>query len=461
MNILDWFSGEKKEKSIVIDSASKVPAEIVVQFIGGHPVVYYKSNTNTYLRKGFEGNHMIFTIADWCARKMTCIPPILYNVKDKSAAKDYKYLRKEGSFDSYLAARKIKEQAFKEVKDHQILDVLANPNPLMSWDEFIYGYFIFKKFVGNSIIQGIATENGLNAGKVQELWLLPSNYITPVGGQGLDAIDHYTDSRHPDLKIPTDYLIVTRNFSADYRTPGAQLSGMSVLQAATGQLTKSNTSLEAETEALQNRGARNLIFPKIPKELMGGLTLPSGETVDTMNQDLRKRLKEAGNQGTIVNSIELGHIQIGMSPVDLQILETNKADIQLWCSLFHVDSRAVYNDHQSSTKDNMQTARLNSIVDGVFPDLEALKNGLNQKFIKTWGDEFYLDFDYTVLAEIQAQLRETAEKMASTGVFTTNEIREIWKYEKYNGMNGDKILVASTKRILDDLDNVLDDAPIE
>ena len=455
MNILEWLG--VKEKSINLNPASAVPAQVVIRYVGGVPVVYFAGNTDTYLRKGFEGNHMIFTIADWCARKMTCIPPILYNIKDKSAAKDYKYLRKEGSFDSYLEARKIKAQAFQEIKDHPILDILANPNPLMSWDEFIYGYFIFKKFVGNSVIQGIATENGLNAGKVQELWLLPSNYIKPVGGQGLDVIDHYTDTRYPSLKIPTDYLIVTRNFSADYRTPGSQLLGMSVLTAANGLLTKSNASIDAETEALQNRGARQAIFPKVPKEMIGGITLPSGETMDTINKDFNKKIREAGSQGVVVHSIELGSIQIGMSPVDLQILETNKADIQLWCSLFHVDSRAVYNDHQSSTKDNMQSARLNSIVDGIFPDLEALKNGLNQKFVSTWGDGLYLDFDYTVLAEIQAQLRETASKMAEMGCFTTDEVREIWKYEKYKGANGDKILIPSTKRVLDDLDNILDD----
>lgn len=448
---------DKQEKSLMINPIAAQPAQLIFRMHGANPVLYYSDNTDTYLRNGFEQNHVVFTVADWCAKKMTVPPPILYKTKNKSAAKRYHAIQKAGGFDNISDAVKLKNAAFEEVESHPILEVLKNPNPLMTWDEFVYGYFIFKQFVGNAVIQGVWTDNGLNANKIQQLWLLPSNYIRAVSGQGLNVIDHYIDERNPDQKIQPEQVCVIRNFSSDYQTAGSHLSGMSVLKSAARQLKKSNEALNAETEALQNRGASSLIFPDLKADFDESM-LPDGKTIDTLNEDMRKRLKEAGNQGIVLNSVPLKHIQIGMSPVDLQILETQKFDIQTWASLFHVDSRVVLNDHQSSTKDNMQAARLNSLTDGVIPHLIALANALNGWLVKSYGDEsLFLDFDTTVFPEVQRQLRDTAKEMSDTGVFTIDEIREIWKYANYTGENGDKILVGSNKQILDDLSNTLPD----
>lgn len=458
MGFWDFLKSEnKQEKSVTLNPIAAQPAQLIFRMHGGAPVIYYADSTETYLRNGFEQNHVVFTIADWCAKKMTIPPPILYRTKNKNAAKRYHAIQKAGGFDNISDAVKLKNAAFEEIESHPILDVLKSPNPLMNWDEFVYGYFIFKQFVGNSVIQGVWTDNGLNKGKIQQLYLLPSNYIRAVSGQGLNVIDHYIDERYPTEKIMPEQVCVIRNFSADYQVAGSHLSGMSILKAAKRQLKKSNEALDAETEALQNRGASSLIFPDLKPDFDESM-LPDGKTIDTLNEDMRKRLKEAGNQGIVLNSVPLRSIQIGMSPVDLQILETQKFDIQTWASLFHVDSRVLLNDHQSSTKDNMQAARLNSLTDGVIPHLIALANALNGWLVKSYGeDNLFLDFDTTVFPEVQRQLRDTAKEMSDTGAFTVDEIREIWKYGNYTGENGDKILVGSNKQILDDLSNTLPD----
>lgn len=452
MGFFDFLS-KKQEKSIQVEPIAAQPAQLVFRQYGANPVIYYADNTDTYLRKGFEANHVIFTIADWCAKKMTVAPPLLYKVKNKSAARKYHSTMKAGGFDNEATKVLLKSMAFEEIEEHPILTLLKQPNQFMSWDEFVYGYFIFKQFVGNATIQGVWTDNGLNAGKIQQMWLLPSNYIQAISGSNLNIIDYYQDSRYPVEKIPPEQILRIRNFSSDYTVAGSQLNGMSVMKAAARLLTKSNESLDAETEALQNRGAAKLIFPKVPAE-----QLPGTEQMDAVNTDMRKRLREAGNQGVVVNSIPLDSIEIGMSPVDLQILETQKEEVKFWASLFHVDSRIVMNDHQSSTKDNMQTARLDSLLDGVVPHLIALQNGLNNWLIPTYKEEgLYIEFDTTVFPEVQRQLRETAKEMKETEAFTINEIRKMWKYADYEGENADKILVSTSKTILDDLSNTLPD----
>lgn len=454
MNFLQRLGLQKVEKSITLNPSAAIPAQIVFRQYGASPVLYYAENTDTYLEKGFEGNHVVFTIADWIGKKMTLAPPILYNTKDKSAAKDYKYLQKEGSIESINHSIRIKNRAFKEVESHKILDVLKRPNPLMTWDEFIYGYFIFKSFVGNALIQGISTDNGLNKGKIQELYLLPSNFFQAVSGEGLTVIDYYQDSRNPSIKVPTEQILAIRNFSSNYRTAGSQLSGMSVMKAASRLLKQANEGLDAQAEAFQNRGAGKIIFPKT---LQDGVPLPSNETIDAVNLATRKRIKEAGNKGLVFQSIPLDSLDLGNSPIELGILDSHKYTSQQWASLFHVDSRIVLNDHESSTKDNMQTAQLNSLVNGVFPHLSAIANGFNEWLLPSYEDGLFFDFDYTVYGEIQQEARETAIKMQSAEVFTADEIRAMWKYGEYGGENGDKILVSSNKQILDDISNTLPD----
>jgi Phage portal protein len=459
MNFLQRLGLQKVEKSITLNPFAAVPAQIIFRQYGASPILYYAENTDTYLEKGFEGNHVVFTIADWIAKKMTLAPPILYNTKDKSAAKDYKYLQKEGSIESINHSIRIKNRAFKEVESHKILEVLKKPNPLMTWDEFVYGYFIFKSFVGNALIQGVSTDNGLNKGKIQELYLLPSNYFQAVSGGGLNIIDYYQDSRNPAIKVPTEQILAIRNFSSNYRTAGGQLSGMSVMKAAAKLLKQSNEGVDAQAEAFQNRGASKLVFPAMMPE--GGVSLPDGVTIDAANEELRKRVKEAGNKGLVLNSVPMSSLDLGNSPIELGILDSQKYTSQQWASLFHVDSRIILNDHESSTKDNMQTAQLYSLVDGVFPHLSALANGLNDWLLPSYEEGLFLDFDYTTYSEMQRQLRETAKDMKEAEIFTVNEIRAMWKYGEYSGENGDKILVGSSKQILDDISNTLLDTTVQ
>ncbi len=455
MDFLQFLGIKKAEKSLVLNQAAAVPAQINFRLFNASPLVYFADDTDTYLSKGFESNHVVFTIADWIGKKMTLAPPILYSIKDKSAAKEFHAMRKEGSIENHIQSLRIKSKAFEEVETHPLLDVLKRPNPTMTWDEFVYGYFIFKTFVGNSLIQGISTDKGLNAKKIQELWLLPSQFIQAVSGSGLNIVDFYQDSRNPNYVIPTEEVLQIRNFSTNYRTAGSQLSGMSVLKAANKLLKQSNEAIDAQAESFQNRGASKVVFP-IMKD-GSTIVMPDGVSVDASNEDFRKRIKEAGNKGVVVSPVEIGKIDIGMSPADMEILQSQQFNKQDWCSLFHVDSRIVLNDHQSSTKDNMQGATLYSLTDGVFPHLTALANGLNQWFVPTWDDKLFLDFDTTLYAEVQRQQRETVKDMSDSGLFTIDEMRAIMKYGNYEGLNGDKILVSSNKQILDELSNALPD----
>jgi hypothetical protein len=179
--------------------------------------------------------------------------------------------------------------------------------------------------------------------------------------------------------------------------------------------------------------------------------MPSDSQESNANEKLRKTIKEAGNGGIALNSIPLGSLDLGLSPIDLNILASKSVDDKAWCSLFHVNSMVVLNDHESASYDTMQQGKVSSVTDGVIPELEALKNGLNSWLCPSYGEDLYIDFDYTEFPEMYEELFKVAERLMKTESVTINEIRDVIKYDAYTGENADKILVSGSKKILDDI----------
>ena len=111
----------------------------------------------------------------------------------------------------------------------------------------------------------------------------------------------------------------------------------------------------------------------------------------------------------------------------------------------------VLNDHESASYDTMQQGKVSSVTDAVIPELEALKNGLNNWLCPSYEEDLYIDFDYTEFPEMYEELFKVAERLQKTEAVTIDEIRDVIKYGAYQGDNGNKILVSGSKKILDDI----------
>jgi HK97 family phage portal protein len=110
--------------------------------------------------------------------------------------------------------------------DHPLVRLLADPNGPDTGPDFYFELTLFWKLTGNAYVWAIPNGLGLPA----ELWVIPSHWIAPVGGED-GQIGHYRvqpfgGSGRGGLLIPAEEIIHIRD-----KNPLSKIDGMAPLQA--------------------------------------------------------------------------------------------------------------------------------------------------------------------------------------------------------------------------------------
>ena len=117
----------------------------------GDMVYLMPADIDSYINNGYKANVHVYSVVNAIANRANGIPL------------------------QFEQNEKIKENA-------KVLDLLKRPNPMQSWDDFLKAAIIWNRLTGNCYIYKIAPDNGLNAGKPVELWLLPAHLVEIVSG---------------------------------------------------------------------------------------------------------------------------------------------------------------------------------------------------------------------------------------------------------------------------------------
>lgn len=401
------------------------------------------------LQLGYMDNHYVFTIADWKAQQLAKATPIVYQIKSKAHFAKLMSLKSEHRRDAYA----MRTKAIEEIEDpsDDLVKLLANPNPSQSWAEFAYAVSVYWDF-GNALCYGARLERGANKGKIRELYLLPTSLY---GGKGptIRGYDYFVDSSGVNSDIDGRDVLHLRRFNPDPELKGGQLWGMSKMAPARRLLTKSINSIEAEAEMMQNRGGRTIIFPK-------GLQYDDTVAAATLDgtAEIRKKLKQAGAGGIAGVGVELGAIELSMSPVDLDIIKSNAGTKEEFCALWHVNVTSVFSAMEGATFANLEEANKGSLRTGVLPDLSLLAQKLNQWLVPAYGEDRYIEFNTDVYPELQADKKEIFAWADSAGL-TLDERRELAGFSAMGTPECQIPLYPSNLMPITDLLTVADPAP--
>lgn len=434
---------------------SNKPKEMIFRFLPSGQVVWYGNKGQDYMDKGYLGNHVVFSIVDWIAQKVASAPPILYEVKDEKEHKRYKSLLKEATPESVFAASMMKHKALEEVDGGEMMNLFEQPNEIMPWHEFAYGHTVYKLINGSSYWGGV--RNGLNdptEGNIREMWLYPAGDVEIISGGIMRPIEGYKLQTSPDTIINAANVMQLRNFSPDYATPTQWMYGLSKLHAARHILQEYNEATEVKVDMFQRRGVRDIVFPKGVEWEEAAI----GQALKAQD-DINRKIMQSGQGGIIANSVELGTIRVGLSPVELGILENQNITRKDFCALFHVPS-VLFDWSEHTTYNNLSESRKIALTDAVLPELEAMKDGLNNWLVPSWYPEktgigkkrrYLLDFDYEYFPEMQADVSKTVDWMDKAGCLTTNEKRAAIRYDAAPDENADKVLVGNNVKLLENV----------
>ena len=407
--------------------------QALLQFVGTDSPIAFDDNYKEYVDKGYLYNPDVYSVVNLITNAMRSVHFCVYEIKDMPKFRKYNRLPSEAKEYQLDKVMRYKEESLIEVEsDNFLYKLLERPNPLQGWGEFIENVMGYKLITGNSYVHGVRLENGANAGLVSEMWPLPAQYMrikasgkgeSIVLGYKLDLTEGATTTS--SVKFEADEIMHLRYWNADYDGDGSHLYGLSPLRAGARVIRQSNDSYTAQMAQLQNSGAMGILAVE-PDSM-------TEEQARQLERDYTKKYTGSFNRGKIVIAgAKMDWKQIGLSPVDLNIIESQKMSLRDICNIYGINS-ALLNDPDNKVYNNVQEARRALYMDKVIPELDTFRDELNRwltaSFNEKTGKKYYIDYDLESIPAIQKDMKLILEQVKDAWWITGSEKRIAMGYD--------------------------------
>jgi HK97 family phage portal protein len=319
----------------------------------------------------------------------------------------------------------------QELTAHPIIDLLRRPNPMQSGAQYVRSKVGFFLLSGNGYEERVTI-----GGAVRELYQLrPDRMQIVPGNNGFPLAYQY---RNNGRIVRWDVDPAT--LDSDVRhiksfNPLDDWYGLSPIEAGAYAIDQNNQSMIWMQSLLQNsaRPSGALVTDK-DKDL-------SDEQFARLKTQIEDQYSGARNAGRpMLLEGGLDWKQMGLSPVDMQIIETKFSSARDVALALGVPPQLL-GIPGDNTYSNYQEARLAFWEDTVIPLLDLIADDWNQWIADPQGVELRPDIDSVpAIADKRQTLWDMADKATD---LTINERRAIKGYEPVPG--GDQILVASSQ----------------
>lgn len=396
----------------------------------------------------YDNNSEVYAIVKRISKTISTVPFYVYQVKNKKELTRYKAMMSNASTGADVAKAELtRAKAVSEIADSPLNKLLEKPNEYQSFSEFVENVVGYKLITGNSYIWA----NRLSNGKVQELVVLPSQYVAIISDGTINGVEGYTFTLVGWDNLPAKDVIHLKYFNPYFDTNGQQLYGLSPLQAAYRTVQRSNDAKDTSVGMLQNQGPKGILYAKdgnndFGPEAAGKLKEDFYNQYGTKTQG--QIVQNAGR--VLIAGAELGWVNMGMSPVDLQLLESEKITLRELCNVYGVNS-ALFNDPDNKTYNNMKEAKKEMLTQVVLPELVALRDAFNRFFATEIGEGYYIDFDITVFPELQEDMKELSAILSQSWWTTPNEKRQAMRYDTIQDPVMDEIFIPAGYLPIDEL----------
>lgn len=404
----------------------------------GTNIIMNEDNDSTYIRDGYQRNATIYSIINLIVKAATTIPVSVYRVTNEGTAKQYKAMT-SGVMDgpAIYKANILRKRAFEEIKDSDLEALLMRPNPAQSFSAWLGEIVAFGKLTGNRYIYGIAPDSGPNAGKFQELYNLPSQLVEIVSGGVMQPVAGYKIQYNSMIEVAPEMVCHIKDFNPDYDSSGSNLYGQSPLRAGLRVLSANNEAVTTGLKYLQNQTSRGMLISKD-----GNLTEVQAQA---LKDKFRKNYQGATNAGdVIITPKDLSWVNFGLSASDLSLIEQYNGTVKDLCNLYNIPVQLL-NNTDASTYNNMKEAKKALYQNAVIPELIKIRDELNRWLAPKFGKEFYIDFDFTVISEMQEEVDKLVSQLANAWWVTPNEKRDAMNYatDKENAFMDDYFIPAN------------------
>ena len=317
-----------------------------------------------------------------------------------------------------------------EIEAHPILDLRARPNPMQSGSDYMRAKIGYYMLAGNGY-----EERVMVSGKVKELYQLRPDRMRIIPGASGFPIAYQYEVGGRKIRWDVD----PGKMDCDVRhmktfNPLDDWYGLSPIEAGARAVDQNNESMAWMVALLQNSARPS-----------GALVTGEGndlsdEQFARLKADIEAQYSGSRNAGRpMLLEGGLKWEQMGLSPVDMQIIETKYSSARDVALALGVPPQLL-GIPGDNTYSNYQEARLAFWEDTIIPLVDLIASDWNAWIAEPQGVTLKPDFD-----QIPAivEKRKTLWDMADTATdLTINERRAMKGYEPIEG--GDTLLVQSS-----------------
>ncbi len=318
----------------------------------------------------------------------------------------------------------------ERILTHPLLSLIKRPNPLTGASSLIQQIQIFKQTTGNAFIHAVRPSENRPP---KELHVLPSTYMSvKAGNHGMPYGYEYNPGNTGINK--TFYKVDAITGSSDilhykFFNPSNPYWGQSPIQSAAYSVDLHNEASVWNMKLLQN-GARP----------SGGLFIDK-----QLSDEQRKYLKEAfdeahtgaGNAGKPM-LFEGGFEwkDMALSPKDMDYLRSKNVSAREIATAYRIPPQLL-NINGDNTYANMAEARLSLWEDTLLPEVNMLRDELNNWLVPMFGPGLRLSYNKSKIIALSVRREKIWYALSAATFLTVNEQREIAGFEPIPG--GDAI----------------------
>lgn len=283
--------------------------------------------------------------------------------------------------------------------DHPLLDLLWQPNELTSYVVFMRQISTLYHADGNVYIWANKLDSGLNKGKPQELWILPSSLVEPIGGGAMKPVTAFRYT--PDKSKPSEYEDLDPSEVLHLKNDPLphERKGVSTIQSAFREATMDQSSSDAQTSLMQNQGPPGIL--SFPPDSQGTQITVAAPTIADIRARFDRKFTGSHNSGRIpIVTEKVEYTSTGVTAVDLNILQLRQANLRDLCGWWGF-SAVLLGDMEASTDNNYQNARKAFYTDAILPYLESQVAEFSRWLCPMFEKGLWLQIDTSNVQELQ------------------------------------------------------------
>ena len=397
-------------------------------------------NLGSYITNGYNVNDIVYSTVNVQLDKVRLAPWSLYKVVDDSSLKRANALigRKNLSPRDYKRSIDIRKKALEPLKNPgKWGELLKCPNEEDSWNDFVAHGCGYKLLTGNNMIWGDVLQAGAAKGIPNSLHNMPSQYVQlRVAGkwpQKVVGYDLTLMGLTEKAKYEVEEVIHIKYSNYEAGLNGENLYGVSPLKALIRKINRNNSAVDAAAAKFQNGGLEAIIYVDENESTIN--RKDAFEQANTIKKFLINEGTGPLNTGKIATSgYRMGVEQMGLSPVELAIIESEKFDMVSIAAAYGVPPELI-GFTGTKTYDNIKTAEVALTTRCALPLLVSFRDKLNEHARKHWGlpQDQIIDFDTTVFTELQEDIGEMmkwVEPMANLTGVSANTILDLLGMER-------------------------------